>query len=125
MNGEFEGERKYGYSTFEFDITDHLRDGENLIAVRVDYRAPNSRWYSGSGIYRRVWLKEYPDCHLASDGIYISSDISGDISGRVSVSAEAVRPNGVTVDGLRVRCAIFDGERELAALENPCTAAAI
>ncbi len=121
VNGELAGEWKYGYSTFEFDITDHLKDGENLIAVRVDYRAPNSRWYSGAGIYRRVWLKEYPDCHLASDGIYISADISG----KVSVSAEAVRPSGVTVDGLRVRCAIFDGGRELAALENPCTAADI
>ncbi len=119
VNGELAGEWKYGYSTFEIDITDYLKDGGNLIAVRVDYRAPNSRWYSGAGIYRRVWLKEYPDSHLASDGIYISSDISGN----VSVSAEAVRPNDVTVDGLRVRCAIFDGECEIAALENPCTAA--
>lgn len=121
VNGELAGEWKYGYSTFEFDITDHLKDGENLIAVRVDYRAPNSRWYSGAGIYRRVWLKEYPDCHLTSDGLYISADISGN----VRVSAEAARPCGVTVDGLRVRCAIFDGERELTALENDCTAADI
>lgn len=121
VNSELAGEWKYGYSTFEFDITDHLKDGENLIAVRVDYRAPNSRWYSGAGIYRRVWLREYPDCHLTSDGIYISADISGN----VRVSAEAVRPCGVTVDGLRVRCTIFDGERELAALENDCTAADI
>lgn len=118
VNGALAGEWKYGYSTFEVDITDYLKDGANLIAVRVDYRAPNSRWYSGAGIYRKVWLKEFPDCHLASDGIYISADISG----KVTVNAEAVRPSGVTVDGLRVRCAIFDGEREIAALENPCTA---
>lgn len=66
VNGELAGKWKYGYSTFEFDITDLLRNGENLIAVRADYRSPNSRWYSGAGIYRRVWLKEYPDCHLVS-----------------------------------------------------------
>lgn len=119
VNGALAKEWKYGYTTFEADITDFLKDGDNLIAVRVDYRAPNSRWYSGAGIYRRVWLKEYPESHLLSDGVYISADISGN----VSVSVEAERPGGVTVDGLRVRCALFDGERELAALENPCAAA--
>ena len=119
VNGSLAGEWKYGYTTFEFDITDLLKDGKNIIAVRVDYRAPNSRWYSGAGIYRKIWLKEYPECHLSSDGIYISADISGN----VKVSAEAVRPTGVTVDGLKVKCTIFDGEHELAALENPCTAA--
>lgn len=121
VNGELAGEWKYGYSTFEVDITDKLNDGENLIAVRVDYRAPNSRWYSGAGIYRRVWLKEYPDVHLSSDGIYISADISGN----VSVSAEAVRPVGNSVDGLRVRCSVFYGEQKLASLENDCAAADI
>jgi len=67
------GEWKYGYSTFEFDITEYLREGGNLITVRVDYQAPNSRWYSGAGIYRRVWLKTCHDCHLTADGVYISA----------------------------------------------------
>ena len=77
VNGTLAGEWKYGYSTFEFDITELLKEGENLITVRVDYREPNSRWYSGAGIYRRVWLKTYPACHLVTDGIYISTDING------------------------------------------------
>ena len=119
VNGELAGEWKYGYSTFEFDITDLLRNGENLIAVRADYRSPNSRWYSGAGIYRRVWLKEYPDCHLVSDGIYISSDISG----RVNISVEAVRPENMTVDGLMIRCSILDGDHEADVLEKRCCAA--
>ena len=71
VNGSAAGEWKYGYSTFEFDITDFLNDGENLIAVRVDHREPNSRWYSGAGIYRNVWLKISPCCRLISDGVYI------------------------------------------------------
>lgn len=109
---------KYGYSTFEADITDFLMDGSNLITVRVDYRAPNSRWYSGAGIYRRVWLREYPECHILSDGIYISADASGN----AAVSVEAERPSNVTVDGLKVRCTIYDGENAVASAENPCTA---
>ena len=56
VNGELAGEWKYGYTTFEFDITNLLKDGENLIAVRIDYCEPNSRWYSGAGIYRNVYL---------------------------------------------------------------------
>lgn len=87
VNGELAFEWKYGYSTFEADITDFLRDGENLISVRVDHRSPNSRWYSGAGIFRKVYLKEYPECHIASDGVYISADIDGN----VTLSAEVIR----------------------------------
>ncbi len=72
VNGELAGVWKYGYSTFEFDITDLLVDGRNEIMVQVTYQSPNSRWYSGAGIYRNVWLKTYPQTHIASDGIYIA-----------------------------------------------------
>ena len=92
VNGQLVGEWKYGYSTFEFDITDYLNNGENLIAVRVDYRCPNTRWYSGAGIYRNVWLKQYNECHLVNDGIYISTE-----DGAVTVTAEVERPEGVSV----------------------------
>lgn len=118
VNGCNVGEWKYGYSTFEFDITDQLRDGENLIAVRVDYRSPNSRWYSGAGIYRRVWLKEYSDFHITSDGVYISADIDGN----VIVTAEAERPVGTQVSGYSVENVIYDGDREICRDEQPCCA---
>ena len=58
VNGEFAGEWKYGYSSFEHDITEFLKDGENEILLKVVYQSPNSRWYSGAGVYRNVWLKE-------------------------------------------------------------------
>lgn len=119
VNGKLAGEWKYGYSTFEFDITDLLRDGDNLLTVRVDYRSPNSRWYSGAGIYRRVWLKEYPECHLTSDGIYIS----GNTDGTVTVTAEAERPAGFSVNDLALRCTVLDGGREIASVTSPCCAA--
>lgn len=50
VNSTFVGEWKYGYSTFEFDITPSLREGVNEVSVRIDYRYLNSRWYSGAGI---------------------------------------------------------------------------
>jgi len=73
LNGSLVGEWKYGYSTFEIDITDALKPGENELLVRVVLQIPNSRWYSGAGIYRNVWLKAVPELHFASDGIYIST----------------------------------------------------
>jgi beta-galactosidase len=59
INGRYLGKRPYGYSSFRYELTPYLNfgDKQNLIAVKVDNSAqPNSRWYSGSGIYRNVWL---------------------------------------------------------------------
>lgn len=58
INGHYLGIRPYGYSSFRYDLTPYLNFGKtNTIAVRVDNsKQPNSRWYSGSGIYRNVWL---------------------------------------------------------------------
>ena len=69
VNGMQAGEWKYGYSSFEVRLTPFLKTGENTILVHVRYRSPNSRWYSGAGIYRSVWLKKVPAVHIASDGI--------------------------------------------------------
>ncbi len=73
INGKNLGGWKYGYSSFEFDITDSLVDGENEIIVQVSYQSPNTRWYSGAGIYRNVWLKITEPIYIESDSIYIST----------------------------------------------------
>lgn len=117
VNGVLAGEWKYGYSTFEFDITDLLRGGENLVAVRVDYRCPNTRWYSGAGIFRNVWLKRYGECRLVSDGVYISTK-----GGEVTVTAEAERPLDVSVGELSIRRVILDGDKVVAEKTSPCCA---
>lgn len=78
VNNKLVGEWKYGYSTFEIDITDALKPGSNQIIVRVVLQQPNSRWYSGAGIYRNVWLKAVPELHFITDGMYISTVKSGD-----------------------------------------------
>ena len=78
LNGEPIYEWKYGYSTFETDLTDYLKEGENEIVVQAVYESPNSRWYSGAGIYRNVWLIVTPDVHIASDGIYVKTEKKDD-----------------------------------------------
>ena len=111
VNGTLLGEWKYGYSSFFFDMTELLReDGqENEILVRVVHLAPNSRWYSGAGIYRNVWLIEQPEIHFVTDGLYVTSIREDGENGketgewRVEVSAEVaggnVEKNRIFVSG--------------------------
>ncbi|MBO4414886.1 MAG: DUF4982 domain-containing protein [Lachnospiraceae bacterium] len=73
VNGEKAGYNHYGYSAFELDITGLLVNGENTIMAAVNHKSPNSRWYSGAGIFRDVKFKCVPDVHIATDGVYISS----------------------------------------------------
>ncbi|MBY0148293.1 glycoside hydrolase family 2 TIM barrel-domain containing protein [Neobacillus niacini] len=74
VNGQWIGEWKYGYSSFEHEITEKLMEGENEILVKVVHQSPNSRWYSGAGIYRNVWLKTRTNSYIVSDGIYITTN---------------------------------------------------
>lgn len=78
VNGIKAGGREYGYSCFSLDITDKVCEGENEIYVRVRYQAPNSRWYSGAGIYRSVYLRKTAKTHIAENGVYISARKYGD-----------------------------------------------
>lgn len=73
LNGKFVGEWKYGYSTFEMNISDYLIEGENEILLKVVHQSPNSRWYTGAGIYRNVWLKTRGKNYIETNGIYIST----------------------------------------------------
>jgi len=73
VNGQEVGTWKNGYSSFELDITPYLIVGNNEIHVQVNHQSPNSRWYSGAGIYRSVWLKSYPMNHIVSEGTYITT----------------------------------------------------
>jgi beta-galactosidase len=79
LNGRLLGERPYGYSSFRYDLTPHLKIGEkNVIAVRVDNsQHPNSRWHSGSGIFRNVWLTAAHPVHIDHWGTYVTAtDVS-------------------------------------------------
>ncbi len=86
VNGTAVGSWHYGYSSFSFDVTDLLKDGENTVMVQVRYVAPNSRWYSGAGIYRNVYLTKTDPLHIVRDGVYITADPE---NGNVKVEIEA------------------------------------
>jgi beta-galactosidase len=76
INGHFLGLRPNGYISFRYELTPYLTYGDetNLIAVRVDNSLqPNSRWYSGSGIYRNVWLVTENDLFVDHWGVYITT----------------------------------------------------
>ncbi len=78
INGVCAGEWKYGYSQFVFDITPYLKQGENEILVKVAFRSPNSRWYSGAGIYRNVWFSETEATYIKENDIYVSTEKQGE-----------------------------------------------
>ncbi len=77
LNGVFLGNRPYGFSTFEYDLTPHLKyeNAENILAVEVDNSLqPSSRWYTGSGINRNVYLIITEQQHFKSFGTFIRTD---------------------------------------------------
>ena len=70
LNGEMIFEWKYGYTTFDVPLS-NAKEGDNEIIVRVRYQCPNTRWYSGAGIYRNVWLTAKGDNEIIPDGTYV------------------------------------------------------
>lgn len=82
VNGQKAGQHAYGYTPFTVDVTPFLyRDKRmNEVVVTVDNsEQPNCRWYSGSGIYRHVWLQTMPTLHIAENGVFITTpEVSAD-----------------------------------------------
>ena len=76
INGHYLGIRPYGYSSFRYELTPYLKYGnkKNVIAVKVDNsQQPNSRWYSGSGIYRNVWLVKTGKVYVDHWGTFVTT----------------------------------------------------
>jgi len=81
INGQLVGKRPNGYISFSYEISQYLKYGEeNQIAVRVDHtQDADSRWYTGSGIYRDVWLVKANPVHLEQWGVYAFPELNGKI----------------------------------------------
>ena len=91
VNGQKVGFRPYGYSSFEYDITECLKEGRNIIAVKVDNSdQPNSRWYSGCGIYRHVWLTKTSPVHVKHWGIFADARV---VKGKGKLNIEVALDN--------------------------------
>jgi len=97
LNGQSVGSHPYGYTSFWFDITDKVKsDSANVLAVKVRNEGENSRWYSGSGIYRHVWLKTLEPTHIAQWGTYITTrDVSAS-SAKVSIKTKVLNETDQT-----------------------------
>ena len=109
LNGTSLGTRPYGYSSFEYDLTPYAKFGStsNVIAVRVNNNQPTSRWYSGSGIYRNVWLTVVDPVHVTNSGVFVTTPTVSSSSASVSVSTE-VQNQSTTSQSMTVTTTISD-----------------
>ena len=89
INGHYLGKRPYGYISFRYDLTPYLKKSGNVIAVRVDNsKEPSCRWYSGSGIYRHVWLTVTNPVQISHWGIYITTPQITDKQAKVRIQTQ-------------------------------------
>ncbi|MEI6077345.1 MAG: sugar-binding domain-containing protein [Verrucomicrobiota bacterium] len=90
LNGKELGFHPYGYTGFSFDLTPGLNHGKNnVLAVRVDSsKQKNSRWYSGSGIYRHVWITVTDPVHVSPWGVFVRTTELAGGKAKVAVDAE-------------------------------------
>jgi beta-galactosidase len=114
LNGTLLGKHPYGYTGFAFDLTPHLKTGANTIAVRVSNTGRNSRWYSGSGIFRKVWLSVAGPVRISQHGIYLTTpDVS---KASAVVKVETTIENGATsAKSAIIRVRLVDSQGAVAA----------
>ena len=108
INGVHLGMRPYGYISFAYDVGRYLSGGVNVVAVRVDNsHQPNSRWYTGSGIYRHVWLTLADPLHVGHWGTYVTTPRVDSVSADVVVSTR-VENESSTRRSAMLRATILD-----------------
>ena len=120
INGVHLGKRPYGYVSFAYDVAEHLVPGVNVVAVRVDNaRQPNSRWYSGSGIYRHVWLTVVDRLHVGHWGTYVTTPRADSSGAEVMVRTRVENDHATQRRGV-LRSVVMDSAgREVAREETP------
>ncbi|MCB0752441.1 MAG: beta galactosidase jelly roll domain-containing protein, partial [Ignavibacteriae bacterium] len=110
INGNYLGNYPYGYSSFYYNITPYLKEGENIISVRVDnYQQPNSRWYSGSGIYRNIWLIKQDPLHIAHWGVYVTTPEVSKESAVIEIKTKIDNENKSLQNG-KLRSVLLDSK---------------
>lgn len=110
LNGHLLGKRPNGYISFLYDMTPYLKEGDNVLSVRVDHsRYADSRWYTGSGIYRDVWLVAAPEVHFAQWGIGWKATSLTNRQATVSVDME-VQKHLPATDKIELTAALFNAE---------------
>jgi beta-galactosidase len=110
INGQYLGKRPFGYISFRYELTPYLKlgDSTNVIAVKVDnLKQPNSRWYSGAGIYRNVWLVKTEKLYVEKSGTYLTTPKVDQTSATVSLKT-TVRNKLGTTSNFKLKTSILD-----------------
>ena len=116
INGKLVGNHPYGYTAFHFDITEFLNPAgkPNVIAVKVKNEGKNSRWYSGSGIYRHVWLIQKQSVHIAHDGVFVNTESIAENEAAITVLSTVENSASNSTD-VKLQIRIIDGKGKVAA----------
>jgi len=111
INGHFLGKRPYGYSSFVYDLSKYLKygDAENIIAVKVNRtNYVDSRWYTGSGIYRKVQLIKTAPLHIAQWGVQITTPEVTKEKATVDVKVSLTNTNGDDLKEVKINYQILN-----------------
>lgn len=129
VNSNYLGQRAYGYATFTHDVSAFVRPGENVICVRVEHNeVADSRWFTGSGIYRDVTLEVSEPCAFATDGVFVTTDsVDTDGTAHLRVQYETLGADGASfcvaqASGEVVASAKTEGESGVALIDVPAAA---
>ena len=111
INGHSLGNHPYGYTSFEFDLTPHLKPAgqKNVLAVRVRNEGNNSRWYSGSGIYRHTWLTVTDPVHVPTWGVFVTTPEVSKEQAIVKITSEVRNASPAAADVV-VRARVVDAK---------------
>jgi beta-galactosidase len=125
LNGHYLGKRPYGYISFRYELTPFLKFGneKNVLAVKVDNsQQPNSRWYSGSGIYRNVWLVTTEKVCVDHWGTFVTTPEVSEQSAKISIQT-SVRNASQQDQPITVKTAVFDKDgKQVAAVKSESVA---
>ncbi len=113
LNEQYLTFHPYGYSPCLLDVTDYVKEGNNILAVRVDHtRYADSRWYTGSGIYRKVAMHVLPKLYIPIWGVQVESDVDlkndiAELTFKINLKNECT-----TTETLTLETKIYDGEKQ-------------
>jgi beta-galactosidase len=114
INGHYLGNHPNGYTPFYYELSKYLdfTGKPNVVAVRVKNEGKNSRWYSGSGIYRHVWLNIAEPIHTGQAGIYVSTSDVSEKSALVNVIT-AIENELLASKTITLRTTILDAQKNV------------
>jgi beta-galactosidase len=111
INGQCAGGWPYGYASWRVDLTQHVKPGDNVIAIRLDNPPDSSRWYPGGGIYRNVWLTKTAPIHVGHWGTYITTPNVSKDAATINV-ATTIDNDSAKDDSAKFTTSIYDTDKD-------------